>query len=66
MFDSPSDLMTVDEVAAELRVSRKTLLNWRPLAIGPRGFRVGKGVRYRRSEVARWLAEQESSAAYSA
>lgn len=54
-----AELMTLDEVAAELRVSRKTLLNWRPLGLGPRGFRVGKAVRYRRAEVARWLDEQE-------
>lgn len=63
MNTSTEPLMTVDEVAALLRVGRKTLLNWRPLGIGPCGFRVGGAVRYRRVEVDRWLAEQERQAA---
>lgn len=60
MIDTRHELMTLDEVAATLRINRKTLLNWRPLGVGPRGFRVGKAVRYRRSEVDQWLAAQES------
>lgn len=55
------DLLTTDEVAAMLRVGRKTLLNWRPLGIGPRGFRIGKGVRYERAEVLRWIDEQRNA-----
>jgi len=60
MPESESDLMTLDEVAALLKVSRKTILNWRARGIGPQGFRVVKAVRYRRSEVARYLAAQEA------
>lgn len=59
--ESGHELMTIDELSAALRLSRKTLLNWRPQGIGPRGFKVGKAVRYRRTEVARWLAEQEAA-----
>lgn len=59
--DPDTTLMTVDEVAAILRVGRKTLLNWRPLGIGPRGFRVGGSVRYERADVMRWLAEQRDA-----
>ena len=54
-----TELMTIDEVASELKISRKTLLNWRATGTGPRGFRVGKAIRYRRENVAHWLAEQE-------
>lgn len=54
-----TELMTIDEVASELKISRKTLLNWRAVGVGPPGFRVGKAVRYRRENFARWLAEQE-------
>lgn len=60
MKESRPRLMTVDEVAAELRVSRKTLMNWRGRGVGPQGFRVGATVRYRSEVVQRWLAEQES------
>lgn len=60
-MDVLNDLLTVEEVAAELRVRPKTLLNWRSSGIGPRGFRVGGTVRYRRAEVHRWLAEQEAA-----
>jgi len=60
MPESESDLMTLDEVAALLKVSRKTVLNWRARGIGPPGFRVVKAVRFRRSEVARYLAAQEA------
>ncbi len=60
MPESEHELMTLDEVAAMLKVSRKTLLNWRARGVGPRGFRVVKAVRYRRGEVVRYLAAQEA------
>lgn len=53
-------LLLPGEVATQLRVSVKTLENWRGLHIGPPAFKVSGRVRYRRSEVIRWLAEQES------
>lgn len=60
MSRSP-ELMTRDEVAAELRVKPKTLMNWRAQRIGPAGFRVGGVVRYRREAVTQWLREQEAN-----
>lgn len=60
MPESEHELMTPDEVAAMLKVGRKTLLNWRARGVGPRGFRVVKAVRYPRGEVVRWLAEQQA------
>jgi len=54
-------LMTRAEVAQLLQIPEKTLRNWRARGIdGPRGFKVGKAVRYRREEVERWLAQQEA------
>lgn len=50
-----AELLTVDEVAAELKINRKTLLNWRALGMGPVGFRVGRGVRYSREAVDQYL-----------
>jgi len=55
-------LMTRAEVAQLLRIPEQTLRNWRARGIdGPRGFKVGKAVRYRREEVDRWVAQQEAS-----
>lgn len=54
-------LMTRAEVAHLLGVEEKTLANWRSRSYGPRGFRVGKAVRYRADEVDRWLAAQEAN-----
>jgi len=52
------ELMTMKEVAALVRVPEATLRYWRHLGKGPRGFRVGRSVRYWRTEVALWLEEQ--------
>lgn len=48
-------LMTVEDVAAYLAVSRATVYGWRGKHYGPPAMRVGGGVRYRRDEVDRWL-----------
>lgn len=55
-------LMSRADVAYELGIAEKTLANWRTRGFGPRGFRVGKAVRYLRGEVDRWLAEQQAEA----
>ena len=52
-------MLTLAEVAAELRVPAETLRKWRAQGTGPRAAKVGKHLRYRRSEVDRWLAERE-------
>lgn len=48
-------LMTPAEVAAVLRVSEKTLKNWRSLRYGPPFIKIGGSVRYRRQSIERWL-----------
>lgn len=53
------ELMTAEEVAAVLKLpSVTTLYDWRLKRKGPRSARVGRGLRYWRSEVDAWIAEQ--------
>lgn len=53
----PDRLLTPDEVAQWLGKPKATLYAWRSRNLGPRGIRVGNALRYRRSEVERWLDE---------
>ena len=48
-------------VASLLKLPVRTLYAWRTRGEGPRGFRAGRHVRYRRSEVLRWVAAQEAN-----
>jgi predicted DNA-binding transcriptional regulator AlpA len=51
-------LMSMQEVASLLKMpSVGTLRNWRASGYGPPGFRVGRYVRYRRSDVLAWIVE---------
>jgi predicted DNA-binding transcriptional regulator AlpA len=52
------ELMTLKEVATLVRVPEATLRYWRHLGTGPRGFRIGRSVRYWRNDVMHWLEEQ--------
>lgn len=53
------DLIT-DEAAAEfLHISKGTLAQWRYLGTGPRYFKVGRKILYRRSTLVEWLEAQE-------
>lgn len=55
------DLLSTDQLAVWLLKPPGTLRQWRHKGYGPAGFRVGGSVRYRRSEVERWLARQEAA-----
>jgi predicted DNA-binding transcriptional regulator AlpA len=54
-------LLTLQEVAVVVRVPVATLRYWRHLGTGPRSFRIGRGVRYWRTEVFAWLDDQAKS-----
>lgn len=54
------ELLTMQEVADVVRVPVATLRYWRHLGIGPRGFRIGRSVRYWRTEVFHWLEQQST------
>ncbi|MFS3129869.1 helix-turn-helix transcriptional regulator [Nocardioides sp. Bht2] len=52
--------LTIQELAAELRVTPQTLYDLRSQGRGPSGFRVGRHLRFRRSEIDAWLARLEA------
>lgn len=56
-----NDLLTTEEVAEILRVPVATVRKWRSEGVGPRGFRIGKYVRYRRSAVEIFIEDREST-----
>ena len=51
---------TLSQLAAQLGVSVQTLYALRSQGRGPRGFRVGRELRFRVSEVDSWLARLEA------
>lgn len=53
-------LLTPDDVARMMRVSRRTVSTWRYRGKGPRYVHVTHNcVRYRMSEVRKWLSDRE-------
>lgn len=62
--DIPTDdpLWDADTLSGYLGVPVGTLQQWRHRKYGPQAFRLGGRVRYRRSVVLAWVAEQERAA----
>lgn len=60
MREEPAPLLTPQEVADFLQVPVATVALWRSQRTGPRGYRVGRHVRYRREDVEAWLAQRAS------
>jgi predicted DNA-binding transcriptional regulator AlpA len=52
--------MTTAEVAAELGFKEWTIRSWRRRRVGPPSYKLVGSVRYRRSEVLAWKAEQRA------
>lgn len=57
------NLLTVEEVADELRVPAGTFRSWRAQGRGPRSFKIGRRVVYRRADIEAWLVKQEQATA---
>ncbi len=57
-MDQLDHLLTAQDLAAYLDVPLTTLYAWRYRGEGPAGFRVGKHLRYRRSDVEQWIRER--------
>lgn len=53
--------MTLTELADYLSVSNQALYDLRSRGRGPRGFRVGRELRFRLSEIEAWLARLEAA-----
>ena len=57
---APDALLTIEEVIAQLRVSRAAFYRWRRRGTGPAEVRLpGGGVRIRRSALQAWLCRLE-------
>jgi len=52
------EILSIEEAAAFLRSSVGTMRYWRHLGIGPRSIKVGRHVRYWRTDLILWLIEQ--------
>jgi excisionase family DNA binding protein len=57
-MESLDRLLTAEDLAEYLGVPVATLYAWRYHRQGPPGFRVGRHLRYRRTDIERWLAGQ--------
>lgn len=51
-------LLSVEELADYLEVPVKTIYTWRHRNTGPKGFRVGKHLRFRWRDVQTWVSER--------
>jgi excisionase family DNA binding protein len=57
-IDHQPALLTITEAAELLRTPVATLRYWRHRNIGPRSFRLGRRVLYRRDDLHAWIAER--------
>lgn len=60
-MNAPDDLLTTAEVALIVRAPISTLRHWRYIGTGPKSFRPGRRVVYRRGDVTAWLLEREAA-----
>lgn len=60
-MSTPSDVLTLSQLAEYLGVAAQTLYDLRSQGRGPRGFRVGRELRFRLSEVEAWLCRMEEA-----
>ena len=56
------ELLTIAEAAELLRAPVATLRYWRHLGTGPRSFRLGRRVLYRRDDLHNWIDHQRGDA----
>ncbi len=55
---SVSPLLTIDQAAEYLAISKATIYTWRTrrAGFGPRAVKIGGSLRYRRSDLDQWIA----------
>ena len=58
--DHEPELLTISEAAELLRTPVATLRFWRHGNIGPRSFRLGRRVLYRRDDLHAWIESQRA------
>jgi excisionase family DNA binding protein len=59
--DTLDSVLSLSELAARLGVSVQTIYDLRSQGRGSRGFRVGRELRFRVSEIDAWLARMEEA-----
>ena len=59
--ETPARLLSIPELAKYLGVPIATIYRWRYTQEGPVGYRVGRHVRYRLTDVERWLEAQRDA-----
>ena len=57
------DLITITEASERLRTPAATLRYWRHLDIGPKSFKIGRRVVYRRDDLEAWIDTQRGQTA---
>ena len=55
------EMLSLQEACAFLRVPEGTLRYWRHLGCGPHSFKIGRHVRYWRTDLVLWLTDQTTS-----
>lgn len=58
----PEPMLSVDDVAARLGVPRQTIYEWRRQGRGPRGYRIGRYLRFDAVEVEGWIESMREPA----
>ncbi|HEY2297978.1 MAG TPA: helix-turn-helix domain-containing protein [Jatrophihabitans sp.] len=52
------DLITITEASERLRTPAATLRYWRHVGVGPKSFKIGRRVVYRRDDLEAWIETQ--------
>jgi excisionase family DNA binding protein len=55
MRSKTDEWVNIQQLAEELEIAARTIYNWRVLGKGPKGYKIGSAVRFRRSDVDAWL-----------
>jgi predicted DNA-binding transcriptional regulator AlpA len=63
MLNELPDLPDITEVSSALNIPVPTLRWYRATGTGPKSFKVGRHVRYHKTDVLEWIAAQENKTA---
>ena len=59
MLVNTHDLLTADDLADTIRVSKRTIIRWRSEGRGPAYVKAGHRVLYKRADVMAWLERRK-------
>ncbi len=57
----PDEWLSLQQIAGEIGVPLASLYNQRSRGVGPRGYRIGRHIRVRRSDLNEWLEKQRDA-----